>query len=64
MYIADRPARKGILIGVEGDVVLVEQRVTGGKFTAHVPMRKIYRAEANVRVRTNPPSTPEEGQAQ
>ena len=64
LYIADRPARKGILIGVEGDVVFVEQRLTGGKFTAHVPMRKIYRAEANVMVRTNPPSTPEEGETQ
>lgn len=63
LYIGDRPARKGILVGIEGDAVLVEQRVTGGKFTAHVPMRKIYRAEASVRVRTNPPSTPEKSQA-
>lgn len=64
LHVADRPVRKGILMDIQGNTVLVEQRVTGGKFTAHVPMRKIYRAEANVMVRTNPPSTPEEGQAQ
>ena len=64
LHVADRPVRKGILMDIKGNTVLVEQRVTGGKFTAHVPMRKIYRAEANVMVRTNPPSTPEEGQAQ
>ena len=64
LHIADRPVRKGVLIGVEGNSVLVEQRVPGGKFTAHVPMRKIYRAEANVMVRTNPTSTPEKSETE
>lgn len=64
LHVADRPVRKGILIGVDRKTVLVEQRVTGGKFTAHVPMRKIYRAEAKVMVRTNPTSAPEKGETE
>lgn len=64
LHIADRPVRKGVLMGVEGNAALVEQRVTGGKFTAHVPLRKIYKAEASVMVRTNPPSTPEKGKTE
>lgn len=64
LHTSDRPVRKGVLIGVDGDVVLVEQRVPGGKFTAHVPMRKINRVEASVMVRTNPSSTPEKGKTE
>ena len=63
LHLTDRPVRQGVLVAVEGDTVYVEQRVDGGKFTAHVPSKNIYKAEARVRVRVNPPSTAEQAQA-
>jgi hypothetical protein len=62
LHVTDRPMREGILRGIEGNTALVEQRLDRGKFTAHVPTHRIYKAEARVRVRTNPPSTPEKGE--
>jgi len=64
LYVTGRPVRKGILRGIVGNKAMVEQRVNGGKFTAHVPVKRIYKAEARVRVRVNPPSTPEKGEAE
>lgn len=61
LYMTGQPIRKGILMDVNEKSVAVEQRVDGGKFTAHVPMKNIIRAEAKIRVRTNPPSTSEKG---
>jgi len=64
LHVVGQPVRNGILVGIEGNSALVEQRVNSGKFTAHVPIRNITRAEAKFRVRTNPPSTPEKGKAE
>ncbi len=64
LYVTGRPMRKGILRGIVGNTAMLEKRVNGGKFTAHVPMKSIYKAEARVRVRVNPPSTPEKGEAE
>ncbi len=58
LYMADRILRTGILMGINGAMAEVEQRVSGGKLTAHVPLRNISRAEVEVRMRINPPSTP------
>lgn len=54
LYVTDRPVREGVLKGLDGDRVLVEQHLDRGKFTAHVPRKSIYKAEARVRVRLDP----------
>lgn len=64
LHVSGQPVRSGILMGFDGHSVLVEQRVDSGKFTAHVPIRNITRAEAKFRVRTNPPSTAKKGKAE
>lgn len=64
LYVTGRPVRQGILRDIVGNTALLEKHLNGGKFTAHVPMKSIYKAEARVRVRVNPPSTPEKGQTE
>lgn len=58
-----QPLRTGILMAVEGTQVQVEQRVEGGKFTAHVPLDDIDKVEAEFVVRiVDPPSTAEQAE--
>lgn len=65
LHLAGRPSRSGTLVGLENGSVLVEQRIDGGKFTAHVPMGTISSAEVKNRVQIKPPpSAPEKGQAE
>lgn len=64
LYVTGRPVRKGILRDIVGNTAMLEKHVNGGKFTAHVPMKSINKAEARVRVRVNPPSTAEKGETE
>ena len=41
----DQPVRSGILVGLSGGEARVEQRLQGGKITAHVPLEEILRVE-------------------
>lgn len=41
----DQPVRDGILVGVQGGEARVEQRLYGGKITAHVSLGEIRRVE-------------------
>ena len=64
LQLRNQPERSGVLIAVSRGQASVEQRLNGGKFTAHVPLKDIVAAEARFRVRINPPSTPEKREAQ
>ncbi len=64
LHLAGKPSRSGTLVGLENGSALVEQRLDGGKFTAHVPLNTITGAEVQNRVQINPPSAPEKGQAE
>ncbi len=45
MQLRDQPARSGILMGVVANEARVEQRLHGGKITAHVPLADIVSVE-------------------
>jgi len=45
LHLRDQPLRSGILVAVEGGEARVEQRLHGGKMTAHVPLDEIVRVE-------------------
>lgn len=41
----DQPSRSGVLVGIAGNEARVEQRLHGGKITAHVPLDEIAALE-------------------
>jgi hypothetical protein len=49
VYSADRPMRTGTLVAVANGVAEVQQRLHGGRYTAHVPLAGVTRAEVEVR---------------
>ena len=63
LQLRNQPERSGILVAVTNGQASVEQRINGGKFTAHVPLKDIVAATARFRVRVNPPSAPDKGKA-
>ena len=64
VHVAGQPVRSGILSDVTGRLIAVEQRVEGGKFTAHVSLDDAERVEIEFLVRIDPPSTTEQAQDQ
>jgi hypothetical protein len=48
LHTADQPPRIGMLESIDNRTAAVQQRVHGGRFTAHVPLQDITRAEVQL----------------
>lgn len=48
LQVTGQPAREGVLVAINGEVLQVEQRRHGGKLTAHVRLEDVQRAEVRV----------------
>lgn len=57
IQVSGQPVRSGALIGVSKSQLEVEQRIAGGKFTAHVPLEEITRAEVEFVIRIVEPES-------
>ena len=49
LYTADQPPREGMLLTIRDDTAEVQQRLHGGRFTAHVPVEEITKAQVQMR---------------
>jgi hypothetical protein len=56
--------RTGTLVSVANGIAEVQQRVHGGRYTVHVPLAQVTRAEVQVRKQINAPETASASTAQ
>lgn len=64
VYSSDQPMRTGTLVSVSKGIAEVQQRVHGGRYTAHVQLAQVTRAEVEVRKQINAATTASTSAAQ